>query len=477
MADPLAPGTYARAEALCDSDTIASISPSAEKLATTGLAAVTKMQKIEALNKTSLEMQKIIAENSETIPSATLKKLWETMNKQVFDKSFFVLYAESNALGNARLEDRYQMTQTLMSRFRELINDLYSQKKIRYLTSENRKNLGVSDDDKLRAFYLPLTNHIFLDQNLSEDEQARSLFHELFHSMQYAYRLPLDVAHLQKLASEKKIEEKDLNEFLSYYYESQANFQTMKYKVDDNWKKIFQEKSSEVRGGAAAVGAAMLGPLGIPLLMGSVGLSNSKMNEYLSEVDQVPWYGSRRWSGEKAALGLMEFVPIKNSDTMNLTSSTYDLNFHKQYGQAIEQAYFQKKLSFLFKDNREDLRIFNALNNQYYSLLGASKVTEKDQGCKRILEKVRREGHSPLIQWLSISKDEMKECSVYKTAAESDFQTNLLEHAIKESSEDSPFHLRRADASGTGSRPELTLVPIQIQPQLLVKPNEDEAHE
>lgn len=459
--------TFAQAHSDCSEDT-----PNTTDALITQIEQSLELVEQNSLRKASLELAKQLDKKApDIIPRS------ETLDLQMLVRTLF----RSQFLRGYEGYGRNSAIPVLLEeRFERIFHQLLQSGKLRYLTSQSKENLGISQYlckeaksekcKEMRAFYLPLTGHVYIDKDLPKEAQARALFHELLHAYQFTYRYPLDIAKLDAFSKTGEIAKDQVRKFLDYYYESQANWQTMKAAPEAPWESHYKdpvEKEKATVGGAICL--TVLAPICGPIMLLTGPVSSMYMNGYLPDVAKFPLSQAPGFERKHAALDQPELIPLENTNINFGLGGNIDLDFHRKFGKAVEKTYFGN-IPFLFRKTSEDLLITNSLHNQYYERLGLSKTVDTDPSCQKLLEKIYRSNTSPMVEWLTIPQEQLQSCSVYKdisnTLDRNDFAKRQLEHI----DHDSPFILS-TNMGGEGSTPDLRVVPeIPILPQLVVSP-------
>jgi hypothetical protein len=432
----------------------------------TVLVPVLSSQRASAQTELDLTAKKAKAFLETSIPekadSAWLESIWNKLSDKI-DESYLALRPANQKLSG------YQSLMVLeKKRLFKLLSKMQESGQIRLMTPEAEATLGLdrylcSEGKRckeLRSFYLPLTHHIVLKKSLSEDLLVDSLFHELIHAEQFAYRFPLDIKTLSTL----NIPRNDLLSFLDYYYESQANYRTLRLSQPKEWEPIFRASESQFTLGVAVTSVICI-PCIAALTFGRM-YSNHQALSYLPKIDmnsEPGWY--KPTGGKESALYLTELLLLKDSDQTPLTGTGWDTHFHQRFGKAIERTYFDE-LRFLFQNNRKDQEAYKALHDAYYEKIGTRDDIDTNPACGSLLEKTQSAETSPLVSWLSLPLSEIESCQAFQGPGKLDYRSVYLQELLRmKEGESSPFIIIRPGSEGT--RPDL-----RILPQLKVTPLE-----
>jgi hypothetical protein len=432
-----------------------------------------------ALSEDALAIQQIALSKSIEIPSSPSDAIPDAQINSMW--SFISSNWENTALPLTIKELPIEPSSLLKQRLAGLVQDLSSKSAIRAFTPEFKKQLDASGlgcklaghCTSINGLYLPMSSLIFLDTSLSDGEKTTAFLHELVHAYQFTYRFPLDLSLLYSTADHTGLKPLEIDLYLDYYYESQANWKALQFNFPSPWffavhgNQALQVGLSRmlVSGGAAA-GAAfagMSGGVGL-LVYGASWLSeviygNITANRLLPNVAKSPtWFTIGNTPHDKltAATRIPELVPIDDKFTLFSGFAAYNFQFHRDYGAAIQKYYFGPE-GILFKNNRDDLEIYNSLHNQYYSLLGLSETVDNDTGCQLLLNDVRSSPVSPMLAWLTLPIQEIEACPVYKNMKWDQIRAAYLQDLLNPASSTDSFH---SGLPGTeGSRTDLTLLP------------------
>lgn len=343
------------------------------------------------------------------------ENLWHEIEPLLAKNRFFNNSSPKSSWSASKMSSK--IVQLLVPRLKRVFDTLVKNKKIYWIQNPEAisKKIRIASCESnpncknLRAFYLPLSGKIFINRFAVKEELARSLFHELFHAFQYSFRFPLDLTVLAEKISPSDMKQEYYFDFLNYYYESQANWQAMRFKMDPRWEHLFAEPKT--------IGTKVLVPVilyswaGAIYVLGKAGI-NLILDSFLPKVDRVLMTGDSSFVLEKydAALLLNE-LSIQNQKAIPYVS-IWDPEFHYRLARSIEKAYYGE-LSFLFQSNFPDHRIFNSFHNNYYQRIGLVEI-EKDAGCENLISSMLTSSDSPLVFWINLPKEEFAKCPAYK---------------------------------------------------------------
>lgn len=199
--------------------------------------------------------------------------------------------------------------------------------------------------------------------------------------------------------------------------------------------------------------------------LGQVVYGNITANRLLPKVAKsASWFtiNNTPSSGLDAATRIPELVPIDDRFTKINGFAAYNFQFHRDYGAAIQKYYFGNE-RILFRNNQDDLKIYNSMHDAYYERLGLSQAVDTERACISLIEKVRANPISPMISWLTLPIEEIEACQVYRDL---DFQTaraRQISRLLSPEKSDDPFHTGLPGSEG--SRTDLTVLPqLQIDP-------------
>jgi hypothetical protein len=443
----------------------------------TTCASANAAQTIENLARD--KQAEISASGAESVPRERVEALWMHI-KSKWDDTYLPL-----KIGHPKVEP----SEMLRIRLNGIVYDLLERNAIKVLTPEIKTKLGLSDltcryeghCTTLDGLYLPLNHIIFLDTTLDDRELERVLLHELIHAYQFTYRLPIDIATLNELVQQGKLKSDEVNLYLDYYYEAQANWKGFQFSPPVPWlleldKGIDQKLKTGVTrlavssgvgvstvfvGATAGVGLAVYGA-GWLL---HIAYGNSTANRLLPDLaksESLFTINNTPQSKFAAAVVLPELVPIDDSLNKFSGFASYNFEFHREYGDAIQKYYFGKE-RFLFRNDRNDLEIYNKLHNSYYKRIGLNYMLESDKACRALLLKVRDSSLSPLVTWLTLPQEELESCDAYRGLGQDDGRVEYLDDLLNPQNQKDPFH---SGFPGTeGSRPGLTILPqLRILP-------------
>jgi hypothetical protein len=413
----------------------------------------------------------ILAAGTESVPREKIEALWSQI-KRFWDGSYLPL-----KFGNNKVEP----SEMLRIRLSGIVYDLLERNAIKVLTPEIKAKLQLNEltckykghCTELDGLYLPLNHIIFIDTSLKVDDLRRVFLHELIHAYQFLYRFPIDTATLSKLVQQGKLKSEETSIYLDYFYESQANWKGMQFDPPVPWWRKIENGDLNIRKVTNAVEffgistvpvyAHILGWPGALVSLGGIALQIEYgahvTNRLLPDVAQsktfLDKYGQLS-SKTDAALLLPELAPIDDVLTKINGYAAYNFDFHHEYGAAIQKYYFGDE-KFLFKNDRNDLDIYNELHNEYYNRIGLNYTLESEPACRALLLKLRDSTYSPLVTWLTLPKSEMEACSAYRGLGDNDGRAEYLDQLLNPQNQKDPFH---TGLPGTeGSRPGLTILP------------------
>lgn len=350
------------------------------------------------------------------IPSDVAQRL-KAMADVFFDSGFPVQ-------GDYNLNKKIRDLQK--ARFLKILDFMIQDQRIHLLTPEIREKLPLNSTfcpspqscRDVRAFYLPLPGLLFLDSSLSQMEMVYSLFHEILHVYQFTYRFPLDLMMASILVDQGKLAPEQAYDFLSYYYETQANWQTLRMNTHPAWRTKFQ---FEFKGRAGSMDSIIQSALIILTHGGSLlvqGAVNKNMSRTLPDIDRLKFSGNPLGRYTNASEAALDFHELHLQNKLSFSGITpWDSNFHRAYAKAVEKTYFGK-LDFIFQNNIPDYQLFNPLHNQYYKALGTKDIEKEDAGCEALLSRALSSEPSPLAFWLSLPAQEFQQCSAYSAVGE-----------------------------------------------------------
>lgn len=338
--------------------------------------------------------------------------------------------------------------------FRKLVYSVWKQflaeNRIKRLTPGLRAKLSLDKSycstpthcNELMAAYLPLSNFILVDFDKVDLKSATWFYHELVHAVQYIYRLPLDLNLLLG-----RVPKEELVDYLRFYYESQANWYTMRLRKNSDWKIVEQGAISSGLEAAAKVA------FGLPTAGVTSKIARESFNELLPIIDQMS--GSQL---NRQLFELKELPVIKTYHSFN-PGIHVDLGFFKSFVRSIEKAYFGN-LVFLYKDDNEDQKIYRDLHNQFYKFFASNELIKT---CDSAFKKVSAD--SPLLTWLRADESQLR-CGPYQSLSFWQSRGELLNLFVTNRSQF--FHAGTKGGGGPG----LVISPL-VQPQLRILPGEE----
>ncbi len=411
----------------------------------------------------------ISASSAESIPREKIESLWKGIQEDWYNTNLPL------RIGKPKVEP----SSLLQARLTGIIQNLIARDAIKTLSPEIKKKLELDGLNcrfeghctSIDGLYLPLNHLIFLDSTLSQKELQHVLLHELIHAYQFTYRLPIDIATLADLVAKEKLKQEEVGLYLDYYYESQANWKALQFDFPDQWYfSISKSQKLQIglsrlllSGGVAyaAIGTSAgtgFAIYGAGWLLG-VAYGNAMANRLLPEVAKSEsWFTLGNTPGNEvvAATTLPELVPIDDTFTRISSFAAYNFDFHRDYGAAIQKYYFGNE-RFLFRNDRNDLAIYNQLHDRYYERIGLSTALENESACVALLSKIRSANVVPLVTWLTLPREEIETCSVYRNEGKDDGRSQYLDGLLYPQNQSDPFH---TGFPGTeGSRPGLTILP------------------
>lgn len=289
-------------------------------------------------------------------------------------------------------------------------NRLQTKQRILELDAEARKSMGLPDqichDTKKKqkdchpflGFYIPMTDTIVIDKALPDDKKKWVLLHELIHATQYFLRLPIDMSGL--LNSE--LPQEKLFEYLSFFYEAQANWYTLTASMNKLWMP-------ERKSGAKLKAIGSLKAYGFLITFGAtIAPMKKSFQSLLPEVDQIRgWRNPYYHENADDILSLRELVILKTWRGNINPAVNIDLKFHQKFTHALETSYYGS-LDFLLAPGAEDQKIFKKMHDRYYSFL--SLPEEQWQQCLAQINSQVEAHKIPLIAWLSSDISDYAAC-------------------------------------------------------------------
>ncbi len=402
----------------------------------------------------------------EKTDSQTLSRIWLQLSKKI-DESFLSLIP-----ANRKLSDYQSPANLEKARLQSLLLKMQETGRIRLMTPETEAALGIDKYlcrdtqpcKEIRAFYVPLTHHIVLRKSLDDQQMVDSLYHELVHAAQFTYRFPLDIKTLSTL----KIPSDELLDFIDFYYESQANYRTLRLSQPQEWESLF--RSSETSYIGASVLTTIVCPFCLAVTTVHRGYSRYKALSYLPEIDinsEPGWH--KPTGGKESALYLSELLLLKDSDSTPFTGTGWDTQFHQRFGKAIERTYFGK-LPFLFQNDRKDQEAYKALHDAYYKNIGVNNELELDPRCSSLIEQAQQKDTSPLVSWLTLPQSDIESCKAFNSPGTLGYRDVFISELLRKiENQNSPFIVIRPGSEGT--KPNLKVTPsLRVLPQLRVSP-------
>ncbi len=267
---------------------------------------------------------------------------------------------------------------------------------------------------KVTGFYSIDTNDIFL--NFSHELFIPNLLHEIIHAYQYRVRFAWDVSLLYEALKQKKIKEADFFDYLSFYYESQANWYAATLELNKHWNGVLKRERRRNNYVTATTGLALyaLNPL---VAVGYMFLPTSDRsqlnpqvylrdnNSVIPNIDLKALIEEKKTGYFTTPFEFSELIIQNPPKDMNIALG----NTFKAYARAVEKSYFGN-LDFLFNFKAQDQRLFTSLHNQYYDNI---KLLS-GPGCDRVLDYIDS-GVSPKAQWIEIKQEQLDQCPAFKS--------------------------------------------------------------
>ena len=364
-------------------------------------------------------------------------------------------------------------TKNVLKKLNSIYQQMVAEGRIRSLTPELRKKFNIDrlgcnragHCSRLFAFYLPLTHQIYIDPDIGKNDSDPEIaahpgykiegvmLHELLHAYQYSYRFPIDLQLLSKRVKDGEINPSDLRDYLDFFYEGQANY------------KVFNIALNPFINGTGKAWVPYM-QFHAPVHYDGFVFGFDKQNREL--LPRFERFHLPFMNFANDYTGVLSELVISHEEHTESKIFDYDFRFQYLFAKAIEKTYFGS-LTFLFQDNHDDLKIYNSLYQEAYERLTASGALDKDPRCKALISKVLGSNTSPMVQWLTLPKQEIEACPAYKGLGDPGFREEFIEKLQKGMNFSSPFSTGRP--GGEGSHPELDMEPsLDVLPQLEVLP-------
>ncbi|MFZ4715095.1 MAG: hypothetical protein ACOYL6_15345 [Bacteriovoracaceae bacterium] len=403
----------------------------------------------EAQTSRSIEVRKVAKEVQSLVRTLELKSVDDSIQ-----------YEWSNKIQQLKENSKLRINN---GRYLELLDrtfqNLFQQKKILMMNEAFKMGLIKANpkNQKMRGLYIPLIHTIVLSEELTDEQRLDSLYHEVVHAFQYTYRFPLDLYGFhQEMKGRKPLKEEQVFEYLSFLYESQANWYTLRQAPSYQWKSLIRPTTDLEFELKSAIH-------GLSLTL-TTQLTKLFIKQYISNADKVGFF-----TGYIAEDNVQFNFQITEMILLNTHSSTFfpgvsiDFKFFKEYSEAMEQAYFDN-VDFMFNQKAHYQKRFIQLHNLFNTkILWASKSEFKS--CQPFLQEVEQDEDSPLAFWLTVSEEKAKSCSFYSPYVKEEYQESFWNEIKKNAA--SPFRL--VYPGGEGSSPDLELSP-HFHPQYELTP-------
>jgi hypothetical protein len=465
----LALATTATVHAGCDGDVVLGFEQT--DAAANSAMEIAGKSPMSALQSAALVAKaKIDAQYPEKVPYEWVSKLWSG------------ILARTHGWGpnlDIDLNDEgFQDARLTRRRMGEILEDLGRRGNIRVLTPELKAKLEKQycqppkPCSKIHGFYLPLTHHLFIDPTVPPEGAAAMLEHELRHAYQFTYRFPIDLALLSKFSEEGKIKLNDLDDYLNYFYESQATWKGGQVWLSPKWYpyvdmtrpplNVWKDLKSTFA--ATADGRFKI----------NRDFQAEQVNPYLPIVSR---FGTQRritglYPAGANALTRPELVISSSAEKETAQNYRYliDFKFLHRFATRIAETYRLKKLVENNQDNRE---IYNSLHNNSYRRLIAGNELDLNPSCQNVIKKIQDKSSSPMVEWLSMSQTELESCPSYSHPGGEKVRADYEKRFLERHAPDSPFSTLLRDGGG-GTHPGLDIIPgMVVLPQMEVTPSDE----
>lgn len=315
-----------------------------------------------------------------------------------------------------------KIVRIFLNRLSEIFKQLKTNHRIAFYRMEENPlqnasdfNLNCQNSDQCqstKAFYLPLSNMIYIKEGPAKKDLAQALFHELIHAYQFIYRLPLDLLSTIELIEGGSLRPENAYEFLLYFYESQANYYSMRLAIPPAWKDIVSKQRMVLDTGTSVFVAYVF-----PWLAAVHGISkdllNKKIAKALPDVDKFRFLNdiSAQYNGVKGSL-LPNELSIQAHSTIPFTSQ-WNPGFHWHISRAIERVYFGKRDS-IFREGMPSSAGFNHLHNQYYKNIGLNEFFDENPDCTKLVNGAQTSA-SPTLYWMLIDSNDFTTCPAFES--------------------------------------------------------------
>lgn len=356
----------------------------------------------------------------------------------------------------------------------ELINHYNLDK---YLCNPELNCAKKKECKKLKAFYVPLVDAIFVNPDLTEVQFEQALFHEILHAYQYRYRFPLDMAALIKAAKdpEAHIKQEQILNYLSLIYESESAWYEIQANLPQNWAKELRSynRPLAVVNKLRLALTSSLWHWGQLLVPGETASQPGLQSfiDILPDVDKLsssgPDMSSVYSNNEPNALYFHEQILYKFPDYTNLIGNI-DIHFHKKLADSLECTYYGK-LDFLFETIDGNQKVIKTAHNLYYDKILTSSFVS---GCAKELEKLFEKNGSPFVTWLTQPYENLGAiCPGLNEYLTPELQSEIAN--IYFSTPLSPFKLITPGVEGGSGGLDLISPSLQFHPQFELHPVEE----
>jgi hypothetical protein len=346
-------------------------------------------------------------------------------------------------------------------------NHLRSKNKILKLTQELRNRLGLTRKIcgetcyRLSGYYLPLANFILVDfdENNPDPNTIYWFYHELVHAVQYTYRLPLDLGMAYSFTKhgdeDTHLEENLMTDFLSYYYETQAHWYTLRFAQPTEWSD--KKSSAFLRNSKTWLSAAVvLGGMLLPAIIG-----HEFAWEYIPQTECFSGPFLVQKTDPQYLFSLKE-LPVDFKGHWFNPAVNIDMGFYEDYADVIKQAYLGNKQKFTESDQYLFVKIHNNWAKKMLRPCGVDDETQKQiAACLTALNAPIVNTESPTLSWFGLNANTLSSCPQYANSSFWKDKDEILN--LYSQSRSGQFF----NGGGRGAGGPL----LQVQPQVILTPD------
>ncbi len=333
-----------------------------------------------------------------------------------------------------------------------------------------------SGPKSIYAFYLPNENVIFIDPNYKANKSmtfGQALLHEVIHAYQYSVRFPVDVNTVYQLTQTQCengpcLYPNDVAAFLSFVYESQANWYVMQLQRNDVWMEYALSRKTKE---SFARDFSYTLPGMVKRLVFDVPLSFMKSPLILNYKDSETYNPAFVDDGKDGQLdwfaSIFSTSELIVQDTFFVRAQPlmvdYTITFQAHVAKRILENYYCSSLDFAFDPSYQDQKSYTEIHNNYYRNFGSIPLIPIPQCKDLILNAIVSD--NPMQYWLTRSESELKSCIAYRNV-----KPEALEFFSKKmSSTNNPFKILPGTCGSRGCGQDIS-PGIMALPQIEFEP-------